>query len=200
MKLVAWDFDGVLNKGYPHGFDEWQRTFEVDLGVSAKGFTEYVYTERNFVPVLTGKLDLLEVLDGYVAAHDVPHSARAVLDYWLAKDANRDEEVLGWIKACPLPGIIATNNETHRADFIWHGMGFAQHMTRIFASGQMGVKKPDHGFFAQIEAWSGHAPSDILLIDDAEKNILAAAERGWQTFHFTDATRDRLPDVLGITP
>lgn len=198
MKLIAWDFDGVLNRGYAHGFEEWQRTFEVDLGVSAKDFTDFVYNERNFVPVLTGQLDLMALMADYVSTYAVPHEPRAVLDYWLAKDANPDAQVLGWLQACALPGVIATNNETHRADHIWHKMGFARHFNHIFASGRMGVKKPDPAFFAQIEAWSGHAPEDILLIDDAEKNIAAARARGWQVFHFTDETRARLPEVLGI--
>ena len=109
---------------------------------------------------------------------DVPHIAAQVLDYWLTKDANADEQVLGWLTACPIPGVIATNNERHRADSIWHKMGFSQRLQRIFASGPMGVRKPDPGFFAQIEDWSGLAPADILLIDDAEKNITAAAARG----------------------
>jgi putative hydrolase of the HAD superfamily len=123
-----------------------------------------------------------------------------VLDYWLAKDAHPDAQVLGWLDACPVPGVIATNNEAHRARHIWEVMGFDARMQHIFASGRLGVKKPDGRFFATIEAWSGLAPGDILLIDDAEKNISAAAERGWQVFHFTDETRDKLPDVLGVTP
>ena len=200
MKLIAWDFDGVLNRGHQGGFFEWQQTFEQDLGVSAKAFTDFIFTDNNFGTVLTGQRDLLDLLSAYVIAHDVPHSPRAVLDYWLTKDANADEQVLTWVKSSPVPGVIATNNETHRADFIWNRMGFSQHLTRIFASGRMGVKKPDAGFFEQIEEWSGHAPRDILLIDDAEKNIATAAARGWQVFHFTDATRDALPEVLGITP
>lgn len=200
MKLVAWDFDGVLNRGYAHGFEAWQRTFEEDLGVSARDFTDFVYNERNFVPVLTGKLDLMALLADYVAAYEVPHSPRVVLDYWLAKDANLDMQVLGWLQACALPGVIATNNETHRADHIWHGLALSQHFRHIFASGRMGVKKPDAGFFAEIESWSGHAPEEILLIDDAARNIEAARARGWQVFHFTEETRHHLPEVLGVTP
>lgn len=200
MKLIAWDFDGVLNRGYPHGFDEWQRTFEVDLGVSAQVFTASIYTDTNFVQVLTGQRDILDVLQVWITANGVPHQARDVLDYWLAKDACADVQVIGWLEACAVPGVIATNNETHRADFIWDRMGFSGRLEHIFASGRMGVKKPDAGFFAQIEQWTGHAPGDILLIDDAEKNIAAAAARGWQVFHFTDQTRDGLPEVLGVTP
>lgn len=200
MKLVAWDFDGVLNRGFQGGFHLWQATFEADLGVSARAFNDFIFTEANFSAVLTGKRDLLDLLGDYVATHDVPHAAQDVLDYWLVKDANADEEVLDWVRACALPGVIATNNEKHRADFIWHRMGFSARMRRIFASGPLGVKKPDGGFFQAIEAWSGLAPSDILLVDDADKNIEAAAARGWQVFHFTDETRAGLPEVLGIVP
>ena len=200
MKLIAWDFDGVLNRGHQGGFDAWQRSFEADLGVSAADFTRFVYDGPRFARVLTGQDDVLALLADYVTAHAVPHTPAAVLEYWLAKDAVPDDQVLGWLAACPVPGVIATNNDTHRAAHIWTQMGFATRMQHIFASGRMGVRKPEPAFYAQIEAWSGLAPVDILLIDDAEKNIAAAADRGWQVFHFTDDTRNGLPVVLGVTP
>jgi putative hydrolase of the HAD superfamily len=200
LKLIAWDFDGVLNRGHQGGYDDWQRTFEADLGVSAAAFTEFIYAPDRFAPVMTGQRDLLDLLADYTATHAVPHAPRAILDYWLAKDAVRDEQVLAWVKACPIPGVIATNNETHRATHMWTELGYSAHMQHIFASGRMGVRKPDPAFFQQIETWSGHAPADILLIDDAEKNVAAAAARGWQVFHFTDETRARIPEVLGLTP
>ncbi len=200
MNLIAWDFDGVLNRGFQGGFHLWQSTFEQDLGVSAESFTAYMFQAPRFVEVLTGQRDLLDMLSNYIAANKVSHTPQALLDYWLSKDANADAEVIGWLKASTIPGVIATNNETHRADYIWSRMGFSTHMQHIFASGRMGVKKPDPGFFQQIETWSGHAPQDILLIDDAEKNITAAATRGWQTFHFTEETRQYLPELLGLTP
>ena len=95
MKLIAWDFDGVLNRGYQGGFFRWQQTFEADLGVSAKVFTDFVFTESNFVTVLTGQRDILDVLQDWITTHDVPHEAGFVLDYWLSKDAHADEQVLG---------------------------------------------------------------------------------------------------------
>ena len=198
MKLVAWDFDGVLNKGHQGGFDDWQRSFEADLGVSAAVFTDFIFGSGQFNAVLTGARDLLDLLADYTTTHAIPHAPEVVLDYWLSKDANADDEVVAWADACPLPGVIATNNERHRAAYMWDKMGFSRRMQHIFASGPLGVKKPDGAFFAAIEGWSGFDPAEILLVDDAEKNIQAAAARGWQTFHFTDATRQDLPAVLGI--
>ncbi len=200
MKLIAWDFDGVLNTGYPDGFYRWQETFEADLGVSAVDFTAFMFGSGDFHAVLTGQRDLLDLLGDWIATYDVPHKAETVLDYWLTKDAYPDPQVLAWMAACAFPGVIATNNEAHRARYMWEIMGFRDKVQKIFASGPLGFKKPDARFFAAIEDWSGFAPTDILLIDDAEKNIAAAAARGWQTFPFNDATRDRLPEVLGITP
>jgi putative hydrolase of the HAD superfamily len=71
-------------------------------------------------------------------------------------------------------------------------------MPHIFAAGPMGVRKPDAEFFGQIESWAELPPEQILLVDDAEANIEAAHKRGWQTFHFTDASRHQLPGFLGI--
>lgn len=200
MKLIAWDFDGVLNKGHQGGFDAWQAEFEADLGVSAAVFTDFMFGSGQFNAVLTGVRDLLDLLTDYTTTHAIPHAPQAVLDYWLSKDAHADDQVLGWLSACPVPGVIATNNERHRAKYMWEDMGFKDRLQTIFASGPLGVKKPDGRFFAAIEDWSGLAPADILLIDDAEKNIQAAGARGWKTFHFTDDTRHTLPAVLGIAP
>ena len=200
MKLIAWDFDGVLNRGFEGGFYLWQKTFEADLGVSAADFTTFMFEGPRFAEVLVGQRDLLDLLRDWIAAQRVPHAPEVVLEYWLTMDAHADAEVLGWQAACPVPGVIATNNEAHRAGYIWQRMGFAARMKRIFASGPMGVRKPDEGFFAAIEAWSGLEPGDILLVDDAERNVAAAAKRGWQVFHFTDETRGGLPEVLGVNP
>jgi putative hydrolase of the HAD superfamily len=200
LKLIAWDFDGVLNRGYEGGFFLWQASFEADLGTSAETFTAFMFGSGRFEDVLIGKRDLLDLLAEWIAADGVAHSPATVLDYWLGKDANLDSQVLDWLARSPAPGVIATNNEAHRARFIWHNLGFAARMQRIFASGAMGARKPDAAFFEQIERWSGLPPAEILLVDDSEKNIAAARARGWQAFHFHDDSRDKLPELLGITP
>ncbi len=200
MKLIAWDFDGVINRGFEGGFFLWQQGFEADLGVSAEVFTAYMFGSGRFEDVLVGKRDLLDLIGGWTSAHAVPHSPQAILTYWLQKDANLDPQVMDWLARSPAPGVLATNNERHRAGFMWDQLGFSTCMQHIFASGPMGTRKPDQTFFEQIERWSGRPPHEILLIDDADKNIAAAKSRGWQVFHFTDETRHNLPATLGITP
>ena len=199
-KLIAWDFDGVLNRNFDRGFFLWQRTFESDLGVSATQFTDFMFKTGRFENVLIGKRDVLDLLGQWIRESRLSVTPRHVLDYWLAKDARIDAQVLGWLRACKQRSVIATNNESHRADYMMNQMGFVTDVERIFASGVLGVRKPDPRFFAHIEDWSGQSAADILLIDDSAANIAAAASRGWQVFLFSDATRDKLPEVLGVTP
>lgn len=197
LKLVAWDFDGVLNRGHQGGFEAWQAEFRLAIGADPADFTRFVWQEGRFPAVTCGQRDLLDLLEEWRRLHAVALPARDVLDWWLAQDANLDAQVLAW--AAQTPGVIATNNEAHRARHLWDDLGLSRQFRALFASGQMGLRKPDPGFFARIEAWSGLGPPDILLVDDSATNTEAAAARGWQVFHFTDATRDALPEVLGIT-
>jgi putative hydrolase of the HAD superfamily len=196
--LIAWDFDGVLNRNCKGGDRAWDRSFEADLGVSAKDFDQFMFRSGRFNDVLVGKRDVLDLLGQWIAEFKVPYTASAVLDYWLAKDTDGDAEVLGWVHAANVKSVIATNNEARRSAYIWDHLGYRARMAQIFAAGSIGVRKPDAEFYSQIEDWAGLPPEQILLVDDAEANIAAAHRRGWMAFHFTDTSRHRLPGLLGI--
>ncbi|MEM9140344.1 MAG: HAD-IA family hydrolase, partial [Pseudomonadota bacterium] len=75
-------------------------------------------------------------------------------------------------------------------------MGFGPRVEQTFASGHVGFAKPDPAFFRHIESALGAEPGDLMLIDDTAQNVAAARARGWRGFHFTDATRAALPEVL----
>jgi putative hydrolase of the HAD superfamily len=198
VELIAWDFDGVLNRNIVKGEFVWHQSFETDIGASVQDFQQFIFHSGRFHDVLIGKRDLLDLLAQWIKAFHVALSPEQVLTYWLEKDAKADEEVLSWLTAARPPSVIATNNEAHRARYIWDEMGYSRHMKKMFAAGPMGKRKPDAGFFQQIEDWSGLPSERLLLIDDAEANVTAARKRGWQTFCFTNQTRHRLPSFLGI--
>ncbi|WP_374575396.1 HAD family hydrolase [Phenylobacterium sp.] len=56
----------------------------------------------------------------------------------------------------------------------------------IVVSGEEGVIKPDPAIFHLAAERFGHAPADILFVDDSEKNIAAARALGFDVHHFTD--------------
>ncbi|MEX0287068.1 MAG: HAD family hydrolase [Paracoccaceae bacterium] len=199
MQLIVWDFDGVLNANIRDGRFVWADRLQDDLGVDPGAFSDFVFRSGRIRDVVRGRLDLRDVVAGWLSdqGHDI--TADAFLDYWFANDAIPDEQVTGWMMKAAGRRVIGTNNEARRAAYIEGPMGYGARVERVFASGRMGVAKPDAGFFEAIEQWSGAAPRDILLIDDSLPNIEACIERGWQGFHFSVATRNALPQRLGLT-
>ncbi|MEL6563335.1 MAG: hypothetical protein AAFQ59_02740 [Pseudomonadota bacterium] len=118
---------------------------------------------------------------------------RLAQDWGVDTEAHPDAEVLTHLARPDLRHVIGANNETRRTAYIETETGLGGHVEHIFASGRMGCAKPDGAYFARIEAWSGAPRGAHVLVDDAARNIDAAAMRGWPVFHFTDATRDALP-------
>lgn len=62
---------------------------------------------------------------------------------------------------------------------------FLAEFDRRYLSGHMGVAKPDAQIYEMVEADCGHDPRTLLFVDDRAENIAVAANRGWQTHHFT---------------
>lgn len=58
-------------------------------------------------------------------------------------------------------------------------LSWAQH---VFASSEIGWRKPAAEFFRTVERRLGHAPPELLLVgDDPELDIAAATRAGWHT-------------------
>ena len=135
---------------------------------------------------------------------DCRMGAEQILDLWLDLDANPDAEMLGLVDALCAAGtrqVIATNNEARRAAYIENRMGMGDRMERVFASGPMGIAKPDPGYFVHIAGEMDVPGSEFFFVDDLVENVQAARDAGWQGFHFTDQTRDELIERLraGVT-
>ena len=198
LKAIAWDFDGVLNRNIRDGRFLWAERFEDDLGQSLDAFNRFVFGDR-WDRILTGQEDLRDRLTQWADVVGFEGGADRMLDYWFSRDAWPDPAMLRLMDQAADQGItqvIATNNEAHRAAYIETEMGFGPRVEHIFASGRMGVRKPDPAFFNQITATLGTSPSDMLLIDDHPPNIEAAQQLGWQTFLFTGTEYDDLADTL----
>jgi putative hydrolase of the HAD superfamily len=196
--LIAWDFDGVLNRNIENGDFVWHKGFERDLGVSVDSFTQYHFRSGRFAKVLCGERDLLDLTRAWIVdeTHDI--QAETVLEYWFRQDDLPDAEMIRLLESLPMRHVIATNNEARRAAYICDVSGWGARVEQVFAAGPMGVAKPDPAFFERITAWSGLAPVMHMLVDDNEKNVIAARKLGWQGFHFTDETRADLPAALRV--
>ncbi len=201
LQVVAWDFDGVLNRNVRGGVFEWSRNFERDLGLSITSFSSHLFGGR-FQKAMVGEACLIEIVTDWTMKNGAEGRAEEILDYWFRRDALPDTDTLAMVAALKARGVrnvMATNNEAHRTNFIETEMGFSAHMERIFAAGRMRIAKPDLAYFAHIEDEMQVDPASILLVDDMHENILAARGRGWQAFHFTEDAHDALADALGLS-
>lgn len=200
VQVIAWDFDGVLNRNIENGVFAWSRQFEQDLGLSLHSFSSYLFSGR-FQKAMVGEACLVEMVTEWAEANAAAGRAPEILDYWFRQDAIPDHRTLSFfepLKARGLRHVMATNNEIHRTAYIETTMGFGDRMERIFAAGRMKLAKPDTDYFAHIETELDIAPAGLLLVDDMEENVAAARRRGWQAFHFTEGAHDQLEQALGL--
>jgi len=56
----------------------------------------------------------------------------------------------------------------------------------VVVSGDEGITKPDPAIFRLASERFGHAPADMLFVDDGARNIEAARALGFDVHHFTD--------------
>ena len=198
-KVIAWDFDGVLNANVRDGVFLWMTTFEADTGLSIRSLANYLFMGR-FQKAMVGEADLHELVGDWAEAEGVPHRAGEVLDYWFDKDHLPDAETLALVRRAREAGavnVIATNNECYRADWI-EANGFGEHMHSVFAAGRMCLAKPDLAYFQHIEDALGYRGRDVILIDDMEENVTAAREHGWDAFHFVPGCHIELEAAIGL--
>lgn len=197
-KIIAWDFDGVLNRNVEDGVFKWSRHFERDLGLSHNSFVEYLFLGR-FQQAMVGKANLHEMVSEWLTQHDTHHTATDILDYWFKTDDIPDHDTLAIVETMRQRGhghIMATNNEAIRTDYIENDMGFGDIMDHIFAAGRMGVMKPDLAYFRHIEDALNTPADRFLFVDDMAENIDAARSAGWHAFHFTNGAHQALHDWL----
>ena len=195
-ELIVWDFDGVLNRNVMDGRFVWADKLDVDHGLSRDSLQQFIFHSGRIAKIMRGQEDLRDVVAEWLDRENAGIGSDELLAYWFAKDSLTDNAVLQSLLTHPARQVIGTNNEARRAAYIETDMGFGQVVEAVFASGRMGVAKPDPAFFESITDWAGVSPAATLLVDDSEKNVIAAHELGWQTFHFTDETRPNLHTVL----
>ena len=200
VKVIAWDFDGVLNNNIQDGAFIWSRNFERDLGLPIRAFATYLFKGR-YQQAMRGEADLKTIISDWLNDQDTNHAADHILDYWFTRDALPDLKMLTYLEhasARNLINIIATNNEIHRARFIEEDMGFGDRVDHFFAAGRMRTAKPEPAYFKHIESTLSLPPDVFLLIDDMSENIQAAKCAGWKAHHHDAGDYAALEDIFGL--
>ena len=198
VDTIVWDFDGVLNKNAVDGQVVWIDGFEDEFGHSGETFQEMIFNDR-FGDILIGQMNLLDAVSDWAGTVGYQGDLRNILEFWFQTDYKLDAQVLDWLAASKrsnLRNVMGTNNEAMRTQFIAEDLGFANRMDRIFASGLMGVAKPDEAFFDMVSDELAVEPDEMMLIDDRQDNCEAAEACGWQVHWFDGEDYDGLEAKL----
>lgn len=194
LKALMVDVDGVVV--VRPGGRRWDADLMADLGLDPDRLQQAFFA-RHWGDILFGRADLHERL-APVLTEIAPHlTAQALVDYWFAKDSHLDAVLLEDLAVVRRAGAelhLATLQEHHRARFLWDGLDLKSRFDAIHYAADLGCGKPDPAFFRAIEARTGLAPAEMLLIDDGVHNVEGARACGWRASVW-DGSR-RLAEVL----
>lgn len=176
------DVDGVLITGRPEDGRFWAADLERDLGIALDDLRARLFGPH-WADIVVGRRDLREVL-----TECLPHLAPTVsverfMNYWFSRDARVDGTVLAevdWLRARGVAVFLATNQEHYRARHLMDHLELNRRVGGIAYSARLGARKPEPAFFRAAAALAGHAPQDLLLVDDTDANIEAARQAGWR--------------------
>jgi len=132
-----------------------------------------------------------ETVELLVARH--PQHAREIRAYdlrWGEMMRDGIEEsvaILGELRVGGVPLFALTNWSAEKFPLARDRFAFLAWFDGILVSGEEKLKKPDPRIFQLAVRRFGLDPTRTLYVDDAEKNIAAAARLGFKTHHFVEA-------------
>jgi putative hydrolase of the HAD superfamily len=197
IKALMVDVDGVVVRHLKPGH-RWDADMEADLGVKPADL-QRTFFEPHFKSIVRG-LEPIEPRLAEALQAIAPHvTAQAMMAYWFEKDAALDHGLLDALAAYRARGLalhLATVQEHRRADYLWTTLGLKHRFDGLQHSAAVGHAKPEPAYYAAVEARTGFAPHELLLIDDSQRNIDAAITAGWQGRFWTGERP--LAEVLGF--
>jgi putative hydrolase of the HAD superfamily len=202
---IFFDVDGVLIDGWhsrPERRKPWDKEIERDLGIDRAALQQALFGPGpDGGPSILdrcslGESDLKQLLAGVLPRIGFHGPVERFLEYWFAKDSNVSEPVLSVVRILAARGdvalYIATNQERHRADWLWDRLGLRTRFLAMFTSAGLGRFKTDPAFFSAVDEELGPPAVPPLLIDDSAAVCSAALRAGWDACCF-----DTIGDLLG---
>jgi len=185
MAVLVLDCDGVVVTGQG---GRWDKDLARDLGLDPHALQDRFF-KPHWRSIALGEADMMAVLEQVWPELGAPIGVSAFVDYWFARDAAVDTEVLAEVARWRAGGghaALATVQEHHRARHLWDGLALSQHFDAIHYSAALGAAKPDAAFYERVQArLPVTRPDEVIFLDDAPRNVEAANAFGWRASLFT---------------
>ncbi len=174
IRHVPFDADGVI-QSTPGG---WYTAMEPYPGERVQEFLHGTWKDEK--PTLAGQGDYLPLLAARLTEFGVAAPVEQVYrDVWQRIDPDRAS--LAIVEALRASGYgvhLGTHQERHRAAHMRVALGYDALFDVSCYSCDLGVAKPDPGFFAAAALRIAAEPASILFIDDSARNVEGARTAG----------------------
>ena len=173
------DVDGVIITPRPGG---WAADLERDLGLSGATLQQHFF-RPHWEDISLGRATLHDRLAAVLAEHATHLTSHQLAAYWFEHDAQLNEPLLADLAALRATGVqlhLATIQEHERAAYLWDTLGLRDRFDAMHYAADLGCKKSDPAFFRAVEARTGFAGLEVLLLDDTAANVGVATAAGWR--------------------
>jgi putative hydrolase of the HAD superfamily len=179
IKAVLFDADGVVQTSASF-VDAIRRVVNWDVA-DAEAFLQELWRREEELGCLTGAGDLVVDLAGMLAERDMPHDAPEFYAAVLLSTIVPAGEVLALVDEVRASGVfcgLATNQVRPRLAFMVDDLGYGSRFDGIFASCDLGLRKPSREYFEAVLAAVQLPPADVLFLDDHPGNVAVARDVG----------------------
>jgi putative hydrolase of the HAD superfamily len=186
-KVLLVDLDGVIR--------HWRQPdtpIEIAHGLPTGSIKKAAFASNQLWPAITGQISDKEwrsrVAAYLGATYRVPTAAQAIKQ-WSEQPVEVDQRVLSLLRLCEsVARIVLVTNATSRLASDLQSMGIASHFSAVINSSEVGVAKPEAGFFQTALSRVQATPGQALLIDDTLANVEAAENLGITAHRFVGYT------------
>ncbi len=186
IKCILFDVDGVVVRA-----EMFSKQYARAKNISDDEILPFF---KDVFPCCTeGKADLKEVLKEWLPKWKWEGSTDGFLQAWFEAEHKIDERVTGVVGRLRNKGVkcyLATNQEKYRVGYMKEKMRFAEIFDGIFASFEIGHRKPNKKFYESIledlRERDGIQSNEIMFFDDDRKNVDEAKAIGIESYLYSD--------------
>lgn len=190
--VVLWDADGVLQ----HAASGWRARL-LEVGGGQRLLDDLFAAEK---PCLRGERPFSDAVAQVLRRHGIAVPVQVVTAPWARIDVDPDALALAdAVRATGIRCYLATNQQDLRRDVMRRDLPYDRHLDGQFYSCELGVAKPDPGFYQAILGSLRIRAGSALLIDDSAPNVAAAADIGMRAaLHDPSSGAGGLRKILSV--